>query len=95
MIESFVGLIVGLPVQFPDPDPIQPPGTEVFSDVLGWAKWLGLAVCIIGIIVAGARMGIARQRGEGGEHMGAVGWALVGVIIIGGAVSLVGFVSGA
>ena len=31
----------------PDPDPVQPPGTSNVTTVLGWAKWVCLAVCIL------------------------------------------------
>lgn len=78
----------------PDPQPVQPPGTEGFTTVLGWAKWLALAVCILGLFGAGALMAIQSRRGEGGEHVGKIGMALGGVIIISAAASLVGFLAG-
>ncbi|MFV0452774.1 MAG: hypothetical protein ACK5LS_11150 [Propioniciclava sp.] len=34
-IADFVALI---PMQIPDPDPVQPPGTEGITSILGWAK---------------------------------------------------------
>ena len=34
-----------LPLAVPNPDPIQPPGTEGFTTVMGWAKWITLAMC--------------------------------------------------
>ena len=40
-----------VPMQIPDPDPIQPPGTEGFNLIMGWAKWVALAVCILGLIM--------------------------------------------
>jgi hypothetical protein len=58
---------------------------------MGWVKWVALAVCVIGIIVAGALMAINSRRGEGGEHAGRIGFALGGVIVISAAASLVGF----
>lgn len=83
------------PLALPDPAPVQPPGTEAITTILGWAKWIGLAVCILGLIGAGAVMAVQSRRGEGGEHAGRIGWALGGAIIISAAVSLIGFVSGA
>ena len=83
------------PLGIPNPDPIQPPGTEGFTAVMGWAKWVALAVCILGLIAAGAMMAIQSRRGEGGEHVGKIGMALGGVILISAASALVGFLMGA
>ena len=82
-----------LPLQLPDPDPVQPPGTEGFNDVMGWGKWVALAVCILALFAAGAMMGIQSRRGEGGEHVGKIGMALGGVIVISAAAALVGFLA--
>ena len=80
-----------LPLQVPDPNPVQPPGTEGFTSIMGWAKWVALAVCVLGLIAAGALMAIQSRRGEGGEHVGKIGMALGGVIVISAAGSLVVF----
>ena len=77
------------------PDPgqgSQPPGTEGFQTILKWAAWIGLAVCVLGVIIAGASMAVSSRRGEGGEHMSKLGWVLGGCIIIGAASGLVGAV---
>jgi len=79
----------------PNPDPIQPPGTEGFTAIMGWVKWVALAVCVIGLIVAGAMMAVQSRRGEGGEHVGKIGMALGGVVVISAAASLVGFLMSA
>ncbi|MFD6095139.1 hypothetical protein ACFVWN_25225 [Nocardiopsis flavescens] len=69
-----------------------PPGLDGgFLTILGWAKWVALAVCVLGLIVAGAVMAIQSRRGEGGEHMSKIGMVLAGVIVISGATSLVSF----
>lgn len=75
----------------PDPAPIQPPGTAGLTSIMGWAKWIALAVCILGLIAAGAMMAINSRRGEGSEHVGRIGSALGGVILISAAGGLVGF----
>ena len=77
------------PLPLPTPSPSQPPGTEGLNSILNWVKWVALSVCIAALIIAGARMAIQARRGEGGAHAGAIGWALIGVIIISGAVALV------
>ncbi|MBO9553825.1 hypothetical protein [Cellulomonas sp.] len=79
----------------PDPDAVQPPGTEGFTAIMGWAKWIALAVCVLGLIGAGALMAVQSRRGEGGEHVGKIGMALGGVIVISAAGSLVGFLMSA
>ena len=49
---------------------------------------------LLGLIAAGAMMAIQSRRGEGGEHVGRIGMSLAGVIVIGAAAALVGFLSG-
>lgn len=84
-----------IPAQIPDPAPVQPPGTEGFLSIMGWAKWVALALCIMGLVAAGAMMSWQSRRGEGGEHVGKIGMALGGVIVISAAGALVGFLMGA
>ena len=80
-----------LPAALPNPDPLQPPGTDRFTDVMGWVKWVALAALIIGLMVAGGMMAFGSRRGEGGEHAGRIGMILMGVIIVSAAAALVGF----
>lgn len=93
-VDAVNHLVAIVPMDLPDPAPVQPPGTSAFTDLMGWAKWVGLAVCILGLIAAGAMMAIQSRRGEGGEHVGRIGMSLAGVIVIGAAAALVGFLSG-
>ncbi len=92
--QTVADLATILPADVPNPDATQPPGTDGFTTVMGWAKWVGLAVCILGLFAAGAMMAMQSRRGEGGEHVGKIGMALGGVIVIGAAAALVGFLSG-
>jgi len=78
-------------MEIPNPVPVQPPGTAGFTTIMGWAKWIALAVCVLGLIAAGAMMAINSRRGEGSEHVGRIGSALGGVILISAASALVGF----
>lgn len=87
-------LAVVVPTQIPDPAPIQPPGMESFSTALGWIKWIGFALAGVGIIFVAIRMFFSSRRGEGGEHVGSLGWILAGVILIGGGASLVSALMG-
>jgi len=75
------------------PDPgrgSQPPGSGGIVTIIKWAAWIGLAVCVLGVIIAGASMAFASRRGDGGEHMSKLGWVLGGCIVIGSASGLVG-----
>jgi hypothetical membrane protein len=77
----------------PTPIAEQPPGTEKVATLLGWGKWVGLAMCVGGLMVAGAMMAINSRRGEGGEHVGAIGKVMAAVILIGAAGAIVGFLT--
>ena len=75
----------------PSFSPTQPPDTGAVSTVMGWLTWGGLAVCVLGLILAGAKMGVDHRRGGGGvEHASAVGFVLGGAILIGAASSVIG-----
>ena len=93
LLASLSSTALGIVSAVPDPAPVQPPGTDGLSTILGWAKWVALAVCVLGLITAGALMAIQSRRGEGGEHVGKIGMALGGVVVISAAASLVGFLA--
>jgi len=86
-------VLAAMPASVPDPAPVQPPGTEGFNTVMGWAKWVALAICVLGLFAAGALMAVQSRRGEGGEHVGKIGMALGGVIVISAGAALVGFLA--
>ncbi len=94
MGNGFDALIGLLPLDVPTPAASPPPGSEKFVEVMSWAKWVALAVCILGLFGAGALMAIQSRRGEGGEHVGKIGMALGGVIVISAAAAFVGFIAG-
>jgi hypothetical protein len=86
-------LLAAVPFSAGVPDPGQgeaPPGSESFLVILRWAAWVAFGICVLGVIAAGARMAIANQRGEGGEHMTRLGWVFAGSIVVGSAAALVG-----
>jgi hypothetical protein len=68
----------------------QPPGSDGIVKILGWAAWVAVVLCVLGVLIAGATMAIQHRRGEGGESMARLGWVLGGVIVIGSASALVG-----
>lgn len=91
MRDTLTAHLLGLLAQVPDPGQGQaPPGSENFTEILSWAAWIALAICVLGVLVAGAMMAVGSRRGEGGEHMSRLGWVLGGCIVIGSASGLVG-----
>lgn len=94
MIETLTA-IAGFVQDVPNPgDPVAPPGSEKFLEILSWAKWVALGVAILGLIILGAKMTISHQRGSGEGHMGSFGWVVAGLVVISAAVSIVGFFAG-
>lgn len=78
----------------PDPAPVAPPGFEAVGTILAWAKWVGLIAAILSLIAVAVMFMFNSRRGEGGEHVKTFVSILVGVMIIGAATALVGFISG-
>ncbi|WP_440711798.1 hypothetical protein [Herbiconiux sp. YIM B11900] len=78
----------------PNPEPAAPPGFEGFITILGWAKWVGLIAAIFALIAVAVLFMFNSRRGEGGEHIKTFVGILIGVMIIGAATALVGFLSG-
>ncbi len=95
LVTNALDTLIGfLPLELPTPVPEAPPGSDKFLSIMNWAKWIALAVCILGLFGAGALMAIQSRRGEGGEHVGKIGMALAGVIVISAAAAFVGFIAG-
>lgn len=67
-----------------------PPGSAGVTKILSWAAWLAVAICVVGVLVAGGKMAIEHRRGGGGESVASLGWVLGGCIVIGSASALVG-----
>lgn len=87
MLHTLTSIIAAVP----DPGQgQQPPGSDGIVKILGWAAWVAVVICVLGVLIAGATMAIQHRRGEGGESMARLGWVLGGVIVIGSASALVG-----
>lgn len=90
--DTVTHLMVVASANVPDPgNGTAPPGSEKFTDVLGWLKWVALGVAVAGVIILGAKLTIDNNRGEGGRHLGSLGYIMVGIILISAAVSVVSF----
>lgn len=89
-------LLPHLAAGVPDPGAgSMPPGFGAFTTVMGWAKYIGLGIAVVGLIMLGVSLTISARRGEGGEIGGWLGRLLIGVIIISAAFTIVGFLVGA
>lgn len=64
-------------------------GASGFTEILGWVVWIGLAVCIMSLLAAGALLVINNRRGQSAAHIGALGIILASVILIAGATAIV------
>lgn len=81
----------GVLAAVPDPGAgIAPPGAEKVTTIVSWVAWVAFALCVVGVIFAGAMMAVGRSRGDGGEHASRLGWTFAGCIVIGTASALVG-----
>lgn len=94
LITATTHLLGVLPLQIPDPDPVQPPGTEGVSTILAWLKWIGFAVVGGAIIVGGIGIAVALRRGEAGDALPKVLWPMAGAIVIGGGIGMVSALMG-
>ena len=98
VLTSTIALVSLLPHLAAVPDPgagTMPPGFAAFTTVMGWAKYVGLGIAVVGLIMLGVSLTISARRGEGGEIGGWLGRLLIGVIIISAAFTIVGFLVGA
>jgi type IV secretory pathway VirB2 component (pilin) len=80
-----------LPLNYDPGTGEEPPGATQLKLILRWVTWIAFAICVLGIVIAGAMMAIGQRRGEGGEHAARLGWVLAACIVIGSASALVGF----
>lgn len=89
MIEA-LGVVQEVMAAVPDPGgPEAPPGMGGITTILQWLLWGVFGACVVGLLIAAAMMAVANRRGEGGEHVSKVGFALVATVIAGAAAGLV------
>ncbi|MGY1638775.1 hypothetical protein ACI78V_19175 [Geodermatophilus sp. SYSU D00742] len=68
---------------------VAPPGSEGIVTIVQWVAWTVLAVCVVGVLLVGARMALAHRRGEGAEHAVSLAYVLGGAVLAGSASALV------
>jgi hypothetical protein len=65
------------------------PGLAGVQKVISYTSWIAAALCLIGLIVAGAMLAVSYQRGNT-EHTGRLGGVATGCLIVGGASTIIG-----
>lgn len=83
-----------IPMQIPDPDPVQPPGTNGITTILAWLKWVGFAIAGGAIVVGGILVAVAMGRGDQGPALTRLIYPFAGVIIIAGGIGAVSALMG-
>ncbi|MFS3130632.1 TrbC/VirB2 family protein [Nocardioides sp. Bht2] len=104
MVKRFVALVVLVgsnllvaPAAFadevPNPKPNAPDGVKDMADkIIGLLKWGGLAFAIAGLLIIGIKMMSGRDNGRGGrDGIDALGYWAGGMVLVGGAASIVSF----
>ncbi|MEO5536055.1 MAG: hypothetical protein ABIR17_13100 [Pseudolysinimonas sp.] len=96
LLVTALDVLTNVPTGIPDPEPVAPPGAEgPVAVLLSWAKWLGLIAAVVGIIIIAIKIAINVRRGEAAGELGGLLYIAIACILVGSAVSLVGFISGA
>lgn len=94
IITASADLVAAVPALIPDPDPVQPPGTEGISTIVSWLKWIGYAVVGGAIIVGGILIAVSFRRGEGHDALPKILWPLSGALVIGSGAAWIGAIAG-
>jgi hypothetical protein len=68
---------------------VAPPGSEGIVTIVQWVAWTVLAVCVVGVLLVGARMALAHRRGEGADHAVSLAYVLGGAVLAGSASGLI------
>ncbi len=59
------------------------------NSLLGYVLWVSLLLCVLSLVVAGARLGWQRRHGDGRLHLGRIGAVLGAVVLLSAASALV------
>src|SRR5664280_386515 len=69
------------------------PGVDKLQAIIGYSTWIATAVCLIGLIIAGASMAVAHHHGET-VQLGRLGGVVAGCLVVGASSSVVGAILG-
>ncbi|MCY9785696.1 hypothetical protein KIK06_17560 [Nocardiopsis sp. EMB25] len=68
------------------PPAARPSGLE---ELLGYAAWISLGICVLALIFLGAMMALNQRRGEGAGHVSKIGLVLFATVLISAASGIV------
>ncbi|MFC3520009.1 hypothetical protein ACFPZ0_04165 [Streptomonospora nanhaiensis] len=62
--------------------------TLALVQILEWASWVALAVCLLALVATGALMAVNTRRGEGSDHLRRLGLVLTATVLVSGATGI-------
>lgn len=91
MFDQFTLAWLNLIAQAPNAKAAAPPGEAGanLTEILGWATWIAMGVCVLGVVIAGGTMAVAHRGGGGGESASRLGWVAAGCVVVGSASGIV------
>lgn|SRR5690625_4148966 len=93
MLDLVTSIAGELSAGIPDPGSGEaPPGSGAILTILGWLRWIAGAIAVGAVIAVGILFMIRQRRGEASDAAGSLVTVLIGIILIGSAVSVVSFV---
>ena len=95
LLQAANDFAAAVPLEIPNPDPIQPPGTDGVTTVLSWLKWIGYVVVGGAIVIGGIMIAISQRRGEGSDALPKILWPMAGAIVIGAGAAWITTLAGA
>ena len=81
------GAILGFNLFTSNPKAV--PGLTGVQTVIGYVSWIAAALCLVGLVIAGAMLAVSYQRGTT-DHAGRLGSVATGCLIVGGASTIIG-----
>ena len=67
-----------------------PPGSGGFLMFLKWGAWIVFGLAVLGVLITAGAMMINHHRGQGGQHLAALGWVCGGSVVAASASGIVG-----
>ncbi len=76
-------LVALIPMDIPDPKPVQPPGMEKISTILNWISWGVLMIAVAGFIVSLGMIVVGAVQGRDMHGMKGLVVSLIVCIALG------------
>lgn len=89
LVLAVQGLWAFLPADITPPTPVQPPGTQGLTTLLGWVAWGVTLLCVLGVLLVAAKMAVSHRRGEGSEAVNNLGWVMGACVLAASGAQLV------